>query len=95
MDFFINPKIFIYMILDVDILITLFEKYSQNKQDGEIGEQDAAAAAPSGGSTGGGKAPPKWSDVHGGPKRGKANMLGKGGEKWETGMNRGVANQIW
>jgi len=74
MDFFINSKIFIYMILDVDILITLFE---------------------SGGSTGGGKAPPKWSDVHGGPKRGKANMLGKGGEKWETGMNRGVANQIW
>jgi len=47
MDFFINPKIFIYMILDVDILITLFEKYSQNKQDGEIGEQETAAA-PSG-----------------------------------------------
>jgi len=72
------PKIFIYMILDVDILITLFDKYSQNRKDGEIDEQDAAGT-PSGGSTGGGK----------------ANMLGKGGENWETGMNRGVANQIW
>ncbi len=82
------------MILDVDILITLFDKYSQNRKDGEIDEQDAAGT-PSGGSTGGGKAPPKWADTHGGPKRGKANMLGKGGEKWETGMNRGVANQIW
>jgi len=62
------------MILDVDILITLFEKYSDKKTSSEIGEQEA---------------------VHGGPKRGKANMLSKGGEKWETGMNRGVANQIW
>ena len=83
------------MILDVDILITLFEKYSDKITSREIGEQDAAAAPASGGSTGGGKVPPKWADVHGGPKRGKANMLSKGGEKWETGMNRGVANQIW
>ena len=59
-------------------------------------KEQEATPPPAGGSTGGtGKAPPKWSDVHGGPKRGKANMLGKGGEKWETGMNRGVANQIW
>jgi hypothetical protein len=59
-----------------------------------MGEQDAAPAAstPSGG---GGKAVPKWHEVVGGPKRGKANMLGKGGEKWETGLTRGVSNQIW
>lgn len=82
------------MILDVDFLINFFEKHSKKGNKGEIPEQEAASAPASGGG-GGGKAPPKWSDVHGGPKRGKANMLGKGGEKWETGAARGVANQIW
>lgn len=83
------------MILDIDFLISFFQKYSDKGRDGEMKEQEATPP-PAGGSTGGtGKAPPKWSDVHGGPKRGKANMLGKGGEKWETGLNRGVANQIW
>lgn len=27
-------------------------------------------------------------------KRGKANMLGKSGEKWESGLTRGKANKI-
>lgn len=81
------------MILDVDFLIDFFKKYSNDPDKEEFSEQEAATSSPSGG--GGGKAPPKWSDVHGGPKRGKANMLGKGGEKWETGASRGVANQIW
>lgn len=79
------------MILDVDFLIDFFKKHSNKQDRDEFSEQDTGAA-PTGGS---GKAPPKWADTHGGPKRGKANMLGKGGEKWETGMNRGVANQIW
>jgi hypothetical protein len=81
------------MILDIDLLIGFFEKYSFDAKKLEVGEQETASDG--GGSTGGGKAPPKWAETVGGPKRGKANMLGKGGEKWETGMNRGVANQIW
>ena len=83
------------MNLDVDFLIDFFKKYSNSSDKGEFSEQDAAASAAPASGGGSGKAVPKWADVHGGPKRGKANMLGKGGEKWETGMNRGVANQIW
>lgn len=83
------------MNLDVDFLIEFFRKNSNLSDRTEFKEQEAAGGtAPSSGG-GGGKAVPKWADVYGGPKRGKANMLGKGGEKWETGLNRGVANQIW
>lgn len=84
------------MILDVDFLINYFEKLSKKKNKEEFSEQDAAAGgAPSGGSTGGGGASvPKWADSY--PlKRSKANMLGKAGEKWQTGLTRGAANQIW
>lgn len=84
------------MILDVDFLISYFQKLSSKNSKEEFSEQDAAAGgAPSGGSTGGGGASvPKWADSY--PlKRGKANMLGKGGEKWNTGLTRGAANQIW
>ena len=84
------------MELDVDFLIDFFRKNTPSKSKGEIGEQEAAAApsSPSSGGGGGGKAPPKWSDIY--PiKRGKANMLGKAGEKWESGLTRGAANQIW
>ena len=85
------------MNLDVDFLIDFFTKNSESnndkEMDGEIGEQDAAAApAPSTG--GGGGSVPKWADSYQ-TKRGPANMLSKGGEKWETGLTRGSANQIW
>lgn len=80
------------MILDVDFLIDFFSKYSQMKTKDEMGEQDDAGAAPA--SSGGGGKIPKWSDSY--PiTRGKANRLGASGEKWETGMTRGAANQIW
>jgi hypothetical protein len=83
------------MILDVDFLINFFDKYSGKSDKEEMGEQEDAAAAPSSPSSGGsGKAVPKWADSYS-LKRGKANMLGKGGEKWETGLTRGAANQIW
>jgi hypothetical protein len=79
------------MILDVDFLIGFFKKYSEESNKGEMGEQDAAAApAPS---SGGGSIP-KWSDSYT-LTRGKANKLGVAGEKWETGLTRGAANQIW
>jgi hypothetical protein len=85
------------MNLDVDFLIDFFNKYSDKEFKEEMGEQEAAAAAapssaPSSG--GGGGNVPKWSDSYQ-TKRGKANPLTKSGEKWETGLTRGAANQIW
>ena len=80
------------MILDVDFLIDFFAKYSQMGNKNEMGEQDDAAAAPA--STGGGGKVPKWSDTYT-ITRGKANMLGLAGEKHNTGLTRGAANQIW
>jgi hypothetical protein len=83
------------MELNVDNLISFFQEYSGDEKQ-EMGEQDAGAAPASGGAapSGGGSNVPKWADLYS-IKRGKANMLGKGGEKWNTGLNRGVANQIW
>lgn len=82
------------MDLDIDSLINFFEKNTKTSDKKEFSEQDAA---PSGGgsSGGGGASMPKWADTVGGPKRGKANMLGKAGEKWTAGLTRGVANQVW
>ena len=85
------------MNLDIDYLISFYKKNTKKESKEEFTEQDAAApssttSTPSGG---GGKPMPKWADVVGGPARGKANPLGKSGEKWETGVRRGVANQVW
>jgi hypothetical protein len=80
------------MILDVDFLIGFFKKHSEESNKGEMGEQDAAAA-PTSPSSGGGSVP-KWADTYT-LTRGKANKLGVAGEKWETGLTRGAANQIW
>jgi hypothetical protein len=80
------------MILDVDFLIGFFKKHSEESNKGEMGEQDAAAA-PASPSSGGGSVP-KWADTYT-LTRGKANKLGLAGEKWETGLTRGAANQIW
>ena len=81
------------MNLEVDFLIDFFNKYSGKDSKEEMGEQDAAPAASSP-SSGGGGSVPKWADNYQ-TKRGHANMLGKSGEKWETGITRGSANQIW
>jgi hypothetical protein len=79
------------MVTDINALIDFFKKYTtQIDLKDEIGEQDDA---PSSGGGGGGSIP-KWSDSYT-TTRGKANMLGKSGEKWNTGINRGAANQIW
>jgi hypothetical protein len=83
------------MNLDIDFLINFFDKFTKSEGKSEMGEQGAFAAAPSTPSSGrGGKSVPKWEDNYG-LKRGKANMLGKSGEKWESGLTRGLANQIW
>lgn len=75
------------MELNVDTLILIYEKYTSSTKV-EVDEQDAAAGGASASSV------PKWADLYS-IKRGKANMLGKSGEKWSTGLNRGLANQIW
>jgi hypothetical protein len=87
---------------DIEQILELLRKFEDEESEEstqEMKEQEAGGAgASSGGSTGGGggvPSVPKWADVVGGPKRGKANMLGKKGEKWTTGLNRGVANQLW
>jgi len=89
------------MNLDVDYLIDFFTKNSDPVNDeeetGEIGEQDVAAPAspaPSTGGGGGGGSIPKWADFYQ-TKRGKSNPLMVSGQKWETGLTRGAANQIW
>jgi hypothetical protein len=88
------------MNLDVDYLIDFFTKNSDPVNDeeetGEIGEQDDAPAAssPAPSTGGGGGSIPKWSDSYQ-TKRGHANPLMASGQKWETGLTRGSANQIW
>jgi len=76
------------MILDVDVLIQFFKKYSECFEKQEVGEQEAAPAS------GGGTKVPKWADSYT-ITRGKANRLGAAGEKWNTDIKRGSANQIW
>jgi hypothetical protein len=77
------------MILDIDFLIDFFNKISVTGTKDEMGEQEASAS-----SGGGGGKVPKWADSY--PlTRGKANRLGASGEKWNTELKRGSANQIW
>jgi hypothetical protein len=79
------------MNTDIDGLISFFNKFSSDNQSkDEMGEQEDTSSP----SSGGGGGIPKWSDSYT-LTRGKANMLGKSGEKWQTGLNRGAANQIW
>lgn len=78
------------MISDINFLIDFFNKFTYTTIDKEIDEQDDAASTPS---SGGGSVP-KWADTYQ-LKRGKANMLGLAGEKHNTGLTRGAANQIY
>jgi hypothetical protein len=81
------------MITDIEFLINFFNKHTRPEFKDEMGEQEAEAPAAGGGGGGGGKVP-KWADTYQ-IKRGKANMLGLAGEKHNTGLTRGAANQIW
>lgn len=77
------------MNLNIDFLIDFLKKNTKTNTKKEVGEQEGeTSSAPSGGSI------PKWSDTYT-ITRGKANKLGLSGEKWETGLTRGAANQIW
>jgi hypothetical protein len=83
------------MIQDVDYIIDLLKNLTTDgkkvKKD-ELGEQDAAAGG--GATSNTNKRGSNWNELYA-TVRGKANMLGKAGEKWETGIKRGPANQVW
>jgi hypothetical protein len=83
------------MTQDVDYIIDLLKNLTTDGKKGskdELGEQDAAAGGGGGGNTN--KRGSNWNELYA-TVRGKANMLGKAGEKWETGIKRGNANQVW
>lgn len=77
---------------DVDYLISLMKEYTfSEKERGnkfEIGEQEAGAETSNTNKRGS-----TWSELYA-QVRGKANMLGKKGEKWDSGVKRGIANQV-
>lgn len=80
------------MINDVDYIISLMKEYTLKENEGELGEQDAAAS-PSGGG-GGAKYPTvtKWET--GVARTGPANQVTK--TKWSdiVKVNRGKANTL-
>lgn len=91
---------------DIDYIIQLMKKHTF-KNDLELGEQDTPDAGASAGSTstaggaatsGGGQKNnvTTWSNIVGAKvSRGKANPLGKSGEKWTSGVARtGPANPV-
>ena len=81
------------MRTDIDYIISLMKEYTPKTDNIELGEQDTPSDG--GGSGGGSNAPSTWADSVGSKvSRGKANMLGKAGEKWESGLSRGPANQL-
>jgi hypothetical protein len=83
------------MKFDIDLYINLMRSLSfTDSKNEELSEQGDAATSGGGGSTEGYPKVPKWEEFYQ-TKRGKANMLGKAGEKWTTGLTRGVANQVW
>ena len=86
------------MTHDVDFIIGLLKKLTtddnKSRKD-ELGEQDAAAGGGGGGATANtNKRGSNWDELYV-VTRGKANMLGKKGEKWQSGVKRGVGNQVW
>jgi hypothetical protein len=89
------------MKLDVDYLIHIMKKHTF-KDTVELDEQDSAdAGGDTGGAAGGAAGGTKntvttWSQIVGAKvSRGKANPLGKSGEKWTSGVARtGPANPV-
>ena len=86
------------MTQDVDYIISLLKElttdYRKKSSKDELGEQDAAPAAGGGGTSNPNKRGSNWNELYA-TVRGPANMLGKKGEKWDSGIKRGTANQVW
>jgi hypothetical protein len=85
------------MIQDIDYIIALLKNLTtdgKKSSKDELGEQDAAAGGGGGATSNTNKRGSNWNELYT-LTRGKANPLGKAGEKWETGIKRGNANQVW
>jgi hypothetical protein len=86
------------MVHDVDYIISLLKELTtdngKKSSKDELGEQDAAAGGGGGGTSNTNKRGSNWDELYT-ITRGKANMLGKKGEKWQSGVKRGTANQVW
>ena len=75
---------------EVDVIISLMKRFTNKTTEGEIGEQDTAAA----GGTGGGTKYPTVTKWESGVTRGPANQIGL--TKWRdtVKINRGKANTL-
>ena len=86
------------MTQDVDYIISLLKELTtdngKKSSKDELGEQDAAASGGGGGTSNTNKRAQNWDELYA-TVRGPANMLGKKGEKWDSGIKRGNANQVW
>ncbi len=89
---YLNLFHFNNMKFDIDLYIDILNNLSGDSEKVEMGEQDAASSG--GGSSNTNKRGSNWNELYK-VNRGKANMLGLKGEKWQTGLTRGIANQVW
>lgn len=80
------------MNYNVENLISIFTKLTTSKS--EVGEQETAGGGGGDTKASAGGTVPNWADVVGGPKRGHANPTDST-IVWNTGLVRGVANQIY
>jgi len=80
------------MKFDIDLYIDILNSLSGSSDKFELGEDEAAAGG--GGTSNTNKRGSNWNELYK-VNRGKANMLGLKGEKWTTGLTRGVGNQVW
>lgn len=83
--------VFMFMRSDLDYIISIMKKFTVSENEGEIGEQDSAAA---GASSGGGSKPPyptvtKWTS---GRKFGPTHNPEQ--KVWSSGLTRGKANTL-
>lgn len=83
------------MKFDIDLYINILNNLSGDYDKMEMHEDEPAAGGGGGGGTSNtNKRGSNWNELYT-LKRGKANMLGLKGEKWATGLTRGIANQVW
>lgn len=80
------------MRTDVDYIISLMKEFTPNSKN-EVGEQDEApAAAPTGGASGGGSGYPSVTKWTSGRKFGPTYNPDQ--KVWSTGLTRGKANTL-
>lgn len=78
------------MKFDIDLYIDILNSFS-NHSKMELDEDEPSAG---GATSNTNKRGSNWNELYS-LKRGKANMLGLKGEKWQTGLTRGISNQVW